>query len=162
MSVVAENKNKVKAMTFTIGFHALLFLLFIFIVFVTPIPPFEIKPSPEIEISLGMEGLGNKDAGGSGKKDLDIKTTQQVASPRSHHLVSHVTASAPHIITDETETSTHVKSNPKNNTKQHTSETSKVEEPKPSAELLNALTALKNKKETCRQWPRWRKHRRLW
>lgn len=141
MEASAENKNKYLALAFTLVFHALVFLLFIFIVFITPIPPFEIKPVPEIEIGLGMEGMGNKDAGGSGQNDPDIATSQDV-NPST--VVE--AQDAPNIITDETETDVSVKSNPKSKNEKP-SETPVVEEPKPSAELLNALAALKNKKK---------------
>lgn len=139
MDTSVENKNKYLALTFTLGFHALLFLLFLFIVFITPIPPFEIKPVPEIEIGLGMEGMGSTDAGGSGQHDKDIATSQD-ATPSP--VVK--TNDAPNIITDETETDVTVKSNPKSKNENKT-ETPVAEEPKPSSELLKALAALKNK-----------------
>ena len=140
MSASAENKNRYLALAYTIGFHALLFLLFIFIVFITPIPPFEIKPVPEITLDLGMEGFGNSDAGGSGQKDKDIATSQNGAKTP----VEKVNISA--VVTDETETVVSVKSNPKNHSVEE-KETPKVEVPKPSSELLNALAVLKNKKK---------------
>ncbi len=139
MSAPAENKNKYFALAFTIGFHALLFLLFVLIVFITPIPPFEIKPVPEIEIGLGIEGLGNADAGGSGQNDDDIATSNEVVkSPQ-------VSNDAPNILTDEAEPTVTVKTNPKN-AKDNSAETPTIEEPKPSSELLNAIAALKSKK----------------
>jgi periplasmic protein TonB len=148
MSTTAENKNRITAMALTIAFHAVLFLLFILIVFITPIPPFEIKPSPEIEIGLGMEGFGDMDAGGSGKNDTDIKTTETDASVPQETHPDAVNVSAPAIITDPTEEVVSVKTNPKNTTKQQVTETPPKEvEPKPSPELLNALNALKNKKK---------------
>jgi TonB family protein len=143
MNTAIENKNRITAMALTITFHALLFLLFIFIVFVTPIPPFEIKPTPEIEMDLGMEGSGNTDAGGSGKNDTDIKTTEESVPQPTHQTIT--TAVAPATITDPTENSVSIKTNPHSTTEQ-TIEAPKVEEvPKPSRELLNALNALKNK-----------------
>lgn len=147
MNATAENKNRITAMALTIAFHAILFLLFIFIVFITPIPPFEIKPSPEIEIGLGIEGFGDMDAGGSGKNDTDIKTSEASVPQETHQEV--VKTAAPTIITDPTENVVSIKTNPKNTTKQQVTETPKeVEvEPKPSPELLNALNALKNKKK---------------
>jgi protein TonB len=138
MSATAENKNKFIAIGFTMVFHVLLFLLFIFMVFVTPIPPFEIKQIPEVEMDLGTEGLGNADAGGSGNHDKDIKTSDKAS------VKPIVNNDAPHVITDDTEPSTVVKTNPKI-TKNNTAETPKIEEPKPSSELLSALAALKNK-----------------
>ncbi len=138
MDASAENKNKYLALAFTLGFHALLFLLFLLTVFITPIPPFEIKPIPEIEIGLGIEGKGNKDAGGSGKHDKDIATSQEAAkTPVKNN-------DAPNILTDNSEPTAVVKSNPKNK-KEIKTETPVVEEPKPSSELLNALAALKTK-----------------
>ena len=77
MEATIENKNRYIAMALTLVFHALLILLFILIVFITPIPPFEIKPVPEVIIGLGMEGFGNSDAGGSGQNDNDIATTSE-------------------------------------------------------------------------------------
>lgn len=138
MDASVDNKNKYYALAFTIGFHALLFLLFIFMVFVTPIPPFEIKPVPEIEIGLGMEGLGNATAGGSGQHDNDIATSENAASKPVENN------DAPNVVTDDKETAVSVKVNPKNH-KDNQTETPKVEEEKPSTELLNALAALKNK-----------------
>ncbi|MGB3948475.1 MAG: energy transducer TonB [Bacteroidia bacterium] len=143
MSSSTENKTKYMALGFTIGFHALLLLLFVLIVFITPIPPFEIKEIPEVELDLGMEGLGNTDAGGSGQNDPDIETSEVVATKPAEN---NETAT---IITDETETVVSVKSNPKKKTEKATEVTeaapTKVEEPKPSTELLNAISKLKNK-----------------
>jgi periplasmic protein TonB len=139
MDASADKRNKFAALGFTVGFHAVLLLLLFLIVFITPIPPFEIKPVPEIEIGLGMEGLGNEDAGGSGQKDKDIATSQDAA-------VSATTPNtAPNIVTDESETDVSVKTNPaaKNDTKAE----EVVEEPKPSSELLNALAKLKTKQK---------------
>ncbi len=139
MEAAAENKNKYVALSLTLIFHALLFLLFILIVFITPIPPFEVKPVPEIEIGLGMEGLGNKDAGGSGQHDKDIVTTpeEKVQSPK-------IDNSATNIVTDDSEPDVAIKTNPKNK-EDNKSETPVVEE-KASSELQAALAALKNKK----------------
>jgi periplasmic protein TonB len=145
MSVTAENKNRAIALTLTLVFHALLFLLFVIIVFITPIPPFEIKPVPEIEIELGMEGFGKTEAGGSGKNDPDIATVTENAAPQAQQTTQNNTA--PNIITDPTETSTTVITNPKNKNTKETTETPKIEEEKPSQELLRALNALKNKKK---------------
>lgn len=145
MSISAENKDRYTALALTLGFHALLFLLFIFIVFITPIPPFEIKQVPEVELDLGMEGFGNADAGGSGQNEPDIETSPAAATkpaPAENN-------DAPAIVTDEQETVVSVKSNPKTKPEQST-ETAppKIEEPpKPSSELLSALAALKNKKK---------------
>ncbi|MES2591629.1 MAG: hypothetical protein V4608_07080 [Bacteroidota bacterium] len=140
MDSSAENKNKYAALAFTIGFHALLFLLFLFIVFITPIPPFEIKPVPEVTLDLGMEGLGRADAGGSGQKDRDIATSETAATAPAK------TNDVPTIVTDETETVVSVKSKPKTEKATETAPP-KVEDPKPSSELLNALAVLKNKKK---------------
>lgn len=143
MNTSAENKNKYLAVALAIGFHGLLFLLCIFIVFITPIPPFEIKEVPEVELDLGMEGLGNADAGGSGQNDPDIKTSENAAATPAPPE----TNDAPNIVTDETETVVSVKNNPKPKTVETTEAPPKVEEPKPSTELLNALANLKNKKK---------------
>ncbi len=140
MEALAENKNKYIALLLTLVIHALLILLFILIVFITPIPPFEIKPVPEIEIGLGPEGLGNTDAGGSGQKDKDIATSpEKVKSPK-------VENSAANVVTDETETAVAVKKNPKSK-KENKAEASVVPEEKPSSELAKALAALKLKKQ---------------
>jgi protein TonB len=140
MNTSAENKNRYTALAFTIGFHVLLFLLFIWIVFITPIPPFEIKPIPEIEISLGMEGMGNQQAGGSGQKDPELEASKEsVVSP----VVSN---SAPNIVTDETETAVSIKTNPQNKTESKV-ETPTVQEQKASTELLTALARMKSLKD---------------
>ena len=139
MDATAENKNRYMAMGLTVLFHVLLFLLFIYMVFITPIPPFEIKPVPEIEIGLGMEGLGRKDAGGSGQHDKDIATSEnKVKSQKSNN-------SAENIVTDEKENAVAIKKNPKNK-KENKSETPVVKEEQPSAELNAALAALHNRK----------------
>jgi hypothetical protein len=140
MEASAENKNKYFALALTLGFHALLFLLFIFIVFITPIPPFEIKELPEIEIGLGMEGLG-QDPGGKGDQSKDLATSMDVTAKTS----STQATDAPDIITDETETDVAIKTNPKN-TKEIKEDVKTTEEEKASAELLKALSILKNKK----------------
>ncbi len=134
----AENKNKYLAMVFTIGFHALLFLLFLIIVFITPIPPFEIKPVPEIEIGLGMEGAGNTASGGSGQNDPNIETSMDAAVAASN--------SAPNVITDATETETSVPANPKAKP-ESTAETLTPEELKERAELEKALAKIKAMKD---------------
>ncbi|MCK6650455.1 MAG: energy transducer TonB, partial [Bacteroidia bacterium] len=102
--------------------------------------PFEIKPVPEIEIGLGMEGLGNTNAGGSGQNDDDIATSEEAA------VAPAVTNNSPNIITDDTEESAVVKTNP-NNKNDAKTDANPAEEPKQDAELLNALAALKNKKK---------------
>lgn len=137
MEATNSNKNKYLALTFTLVFHGLLFLLFILMVFVTPIPPFEIKEVPEALLDLGMEGLGNTDAGGSGQHDQDIATSENASAAPA------VENNTPNIVTDETETDVSVKSNPNNKNDAKTDPV--VEEPKPSSELMNALAALKNK-----------------
>lgn len=133
-----ENKSKYLAIVFTIGFHGLLFLLFLFIVFITPIPPFEIKPVPEIEIGLGMEGAGNTASGGSGENDPNIETSMDAAVSSNE--------SAPNIITDETETEVSVKTNP-NAKPESTAETLSPEEQKERAELEKALAKIKAMKD---------------
>ena len=139
MDASIENKNKYVALVFTLGFHALLFLLFLLIVFITPIPPFEIKPVPEIEIGLGMTGFGNSDAGGSGPHDKDIATSEKaVKNPV-------VDNSAPNILTADSDPSAVVKTNPKSK-KDKKVETPVITEPKESTELQNALAILKSKK----------------
>ena len=139
MDTTVENKNKYVALAFTLCFHALLFLLCLLIVFITPIPPFEIKPVPEAIIDLGPAGVGNADAGGSGQHNKDIVTSKDAAK------TAVVNNDAPNIITDDSEPTAVVKTNPKNK-KDNKTETPVVEEPKPSSELLNALAALKSKK----------------
>jgi hypothetical protein len=139
MEAAVENKNRYIAMALTLVFHALLILLFILIVFITPIPPFEIKPVPEVIIGLGTEGLGNSDAGGSGQHDNDIATTsEKVKSEKADN-------SANNIVTDETETAVVIKKNPKSK-KENKSETPVEVEQKASSELQAALAILKNKK----------------
>lgn len=135
----AENKNKYLALVFTIGFHGLLFLLFILIVFITPIPPFEIKPIPEIEIGLGMEGYGNTASGGSGQNDPFLETSTDA-------IKSDAATSSDNIVTDDSQTDVHVKTNP------HATEAPKVdalseEEKKERAELEKALAKIKAMKD---------------
>lgn len=141
MEVTSENKNRYIALGLTIGFHILLFIAFLLIVFVTPIPPFEVKPVPEIEIGLGMEGFGNMDAGGSGKNDPEVATSPPKASAEAV-----VNTAAPHLVTDETATEVSVTSNPNNIQNQET-ETPEVVEPKPSSELSKALSILKSSRQ---------------
>jgi hypothetical protein len=140
MDATLENKSKVQATIFSVGIFALLFLFIFFWKIITPNPPFEIKPVPEIEIGLGMEGLGNTDAGGSGQNDDDIATSEEAAvSPA-------VSDNTPNIMTDNTEESAVVKTNP-NNKNDAKTDANPVVEPKPNTELLNALAALKSKKK---------------
>ncbi len=140
MSTYSENKNNYYALAFTIGFHTLLFLLFIFIVFITPIPPFEIKPVPEIEIGLGMEGLGNSTAGGKGNHDKEIATSiEPIATPASSNT-------APNIVTDDNDPTVSIKTNPKNNTDSKT-DVLAIKEEKASIELQNALAKMKSLKD---------------
>jgi hypothetical protein len=108
MDSSAQNKNRYLALLFTLVFHGLLFLLFIMIVFVTPIPPFEIKPIPEIEIGLGMEGFGTTASGGSGAHDPDLETSPPDAAVANNSNP----ASSNDVITDPTETDAVVPHNP--------------------------------------------------
>lgn len=140
MNSSAENKNRYTALAFTAGFHALLFLLFILIVFITPIPPFEIKPVPEIEIGLGMEGLGDTQSGGSGDHDKELATTSDAQTTPA------VSNDAPPIVTDPTETAVNVKSDPKNTKDTHVDEATAAEQ-KASAELQNALAKMHSAKD---------------
>jgi len=138
MSSPAEKKNKFAALGFTLGFHALLFLLFILVVFITPIPPFEIKPVPEIEIGLGMEGMG-ANAGGSGQNDPDVAANDVAVTN------SATPTDAANIVTDDSEPDVHVKTNP-NNTEQPKETPKTPAEEKASNELLAALAKLKSKR----------------
>lgn len=140
MDTPAENKTRIAAIGITLGFHILLFLLFIWIVFITPIPPFPIPDTIEVDMSSGMEGMG-ANAGGSGKNDNDIKTSQdEVVSPVPTPSVNN----APNIVTDETSTDVAVKTNPK--AKPDAKEDAKTpEEETASKELLAALEKLKSK-----------------
>lgn len=140
MEASAENKNKYIAMVLTLGFHVILFLLFIFIVFITPIPPFEIRPVPEIEIGFGMEGMG-QDPGGSGDNSKELTTTTEAAATSTA-----VSSDADNLITDVTETEVAIKTNPDNQKEAKTEEVKTVEEEKASEELLKALAILKKKK----------------
>jgi len=136
MSAQTENKSRLFAILFTLGFHALLFLLFILIIFVTPIPPFEIVPIPEVEIELGlgMSGMG-ENAGGSGQNDPDLAT-----SPAS----SNAEDNAPNVMTDNASDAV-VKTNPNNTTNTNSENiTPPVKEPTPLEKLL-AERAAKNK-----------------
>jgi TonB family protein len=139
MEAQVKNNNKLYALLFTIVFHAMLLFLLFFIVFVTPIPPFEIKEVPEIEIGLGMEGMGTKEAGGSGQKEKDIATTSTFEKSKT---VKENGASQ--ILTDDSEPTATVVSN-KNQKKESQNETQVVKEEKASSDLLNALAVLKNK-----------------
>ncbi len=147
MDASSEHKNKYIALALTIGVHILLFLMFVWIVFVTPIPPFEIKPVPEIEIGLGMEGFGTQEAGGSGNRDKDIATSPPEKTPIKS--VEQVSVAPSEILTDDTEESVAVKTAPKKKVtkKEVITEAPKVVEEKPSSELSNALAILKNKKK---------------
>lgn len=153
MDASAENKNKYIALGLTLLFHALIFLVFILVVFITPIPPFEVKPVPEIEIGLGMEGLGNKDAGGSGKHDPEVATKPETPVVTKTEPITQPTPTPEKLITDETgEPVDIVKTTPKKKPKKQ-KETVVVQTPpkpveeKPSSELSNALAILKSKKK---------------
>ncbi len=150
MDASTENKNKYIALGFTLLFHVFLFLIFIWVVFVTPIPPFEVKPVPEIELGLGMEGLGNKDAGGSGKNDPEVATKPEIpAIARTEPIPP--APSPEKIITDETgEPVNIVKNTPKKKPKKEkvvVETPPKPVEEKPSSELADALAILKSKKK---------------
>lgn len=160
MEAAAENKNKYFALGLTILFHAILFLIFILVVFVTPIPPFEIKPVPEIEIGLAMDGLGNTDAGGSSaKNDKEIATRPETPPASTPEAVTKTvdipTPSQEKVVTDETGESVNIaKVTPKKKVKKEkvkvkekVIETPKPVEEKPSSELSDALAILKSKKK---------------
>jgi protein TonB len=151
MDASADNKNKIQALAFTLIFHVLLFLIFIWVVFVTPIPPFEVKPVPEIEIGLGMEGLGNKDAGGSGKNDPEVATRPETPVVTKTEPIVQPTPSPDKIITDETGEAVEVVKNvPKKKPKKKevlVETPPKPVEEKASSELSNALAILKSKKK---------------
>jgi TonB family protein len=152
MEATSENKNKYTALGLTLIFHVILFLIFIWVVFVTPIPPFEVKPVPEIEIGLGMEGLGNKDAGGSGKHDPEVATKPETPVVTKTTPIVQPTPAPEKLITDETgEPVDVVKNTPKKKPKKQKEpvvETPpKPVEEKASSELSNALAILKSKKK---------------
>jgi periplasmic protein TonB len=139
MDTSSDSRNKYAALGLTLGLHALLFLAFILIVFITPIPPFEMPATIEVDMS-GMEGMG-ADAGGSGKHDDDLKTSTDVAT---NATPTPATNTSENIITDETSTDAVVKTNPK--AKPDAKEEAKTpEEEKASKELLAALEKLKSK-----------------
>jgi TonB family protein len=142
MDASSENKNKYLALAFTLGFHALLFLLFLIIVFITPIPPFEIKPVPEIEIGLGMEGMGNTASGGSGENDPNLETSMDPA------IADNAPASADNVVTDDTQTDVTVKNNPDvKETPKPETEVLTPEEKREKAELEKALAKIKAMKD---------------
>lgn len=142
MEAASENKNKYLALVFTLGFHALLFLLFLLIVFITPIPPFEIKPVPEIEIGLGMEGFGNIASGGSGQNDPDLETSTDPA------IADNTPSETNNVVTDDTETDVVVKTNPDAKEKPKTEvEVLTPEEKREKAELEKALAKIKAMKD---------------
>jgi periplasmic protein TonB len=151
MEAYAENKNKYFALGLTVLFHAILFLIFILVVFVTPIPPFEVKPVPEIEIGLGMQGLGNADAGGSGKHDPEVATKPETpVVTKTQPVVP--TPSPDKVVTDETgENVNIVKTEPKKKPKKEKTVVTKTPpkpvEEKASSELSDALAILKSKKK---------------
>jgi outer membrane biosynthesis protein TonB len=140
MDATSEKKSKYFALLFTFSFHALVFLLFILIVFITPIPAFEVKPVPEIEIGLGMEGLGNMQSGGSGDHDKELATNVVPAKAPA------ISNNAPNVVTDPTETAVNIKTNPKSQKDTHT-DAPTTEEEKASAELQNALAKMKSLKD---------------
>lgn len=145
MDTLVNHKSKYLAMLYTLLFQAFLILLFLYITLPKPEKVIQDPPPPELTMDLGMEGLGNTDAGGSGQNDPDIQTSEAAATTPTE------TNEAPEMVTDETETEVSVKSNPKPKpikTAEHTETVPpKIEEPKPSSDLLNALAALKNKKK---------------
>ena len=55
-----NGNNKILALTGTLLFHGMLFLLFVFIVFKTPIPPFPETGGNGIEVNFGdsEDGMG--------------------------------------------------------------------------------------------------------
>jgi periplasmic protein TonB len=103
-----ENKNRAYAVGITIGIHALLLLLCLFIVFITPIPAFEIKEVPEVEVELGFEGRGSMDSGGSGTPETSSQTPANSAPQQP-------STSSPSVIVDnnDNDQSVSVKTNPK-------------------------------------------------
>ncbi|MCW3084318.1 MAG: periplasmic protein TonB, links inner and outer rane [Bacteroidetes bacterium] len=142
MDASAENRSKYAALGFTLGFHALLFLLFILVVIITPLPPFKVE-LPPIPIDVinegGIEGMG-KDAGGSGNKQDDIKTTPEAISPAP-------AVSSPNIVTDESATDVSVKKNPKAKPEAKNEDVKTPEEEKASSELLATLAKIKSKRK---------------
>lgn len=143
MNSVLNNKNQFYAILYTLIFHLSLLGIFLLITMPIPIKIIPNPPLPELTLDLGMEGLGNTDAGGSGQNDPDIQTSEAPATKPA------VSDDVPSIVTDETETVVSVKSNPKPKPTKTVEATEtappKIEEPKPSTELLSALAALKNK-----------------
>lgn len=142
MDAAAINKrNKTLALAYTLGFHALLLLLFFFIVFITPIPPFEVKPEAKLELELGfgIEGLGHADAGGSGNHNKEVNTTTEKVKSTTNK------ATAPDVMTNDDETSVAVKTNKKK--KNVKADAPIVKEEKEDADLVNALAKLHSKKQ---------------
>lgn len=97
MNAKLENKNKLIALGITIGLHILLLILCVSIVFITPIPAFEIKEVPEIELALGFEGRGSMDSGGSGTPEEGMENPENITPPNPT-----INSNPANVITDNT------------------------------------------------------------
>jgi TonB family protein len=135
---IAENKNKITAMVLTISVHVLLILLFVFIVFITPIPTFKINSIPE------QVPIIASDNGESIYSDLNTEEIKQdLVEPQPSQSVKVVATSA--LITDKTETSTFLPTNPNN---KNSMIVDKTEEQKENHNLKNLLQKLQDTRTT--------------
>lgn len=140
-----EKKSKIYALAGTIGFHALVLLLFIFIAFTTPIPPFPEAPSPGIEINFGnlVEGTGNTEDVNMGDSKVTDNAVAKKATPSPQPI-------GENIVTNDAEENNDIGIVKNNKVKQEkvTNETpvEKPVEQAPSSDLMAALNKMKNKK----------------
>ena len=144
ITTIQEKQSKLKAGLATLLIHGILFLLLYFWIIKTPLPAFPVEPEgTELSLDFGnnVEGTGNTEDNNMGDANPTKQTSK--AEPKKNE------ESNDNVITDETETAVSiVKKEKKNNKvkKETQAEPVKEEEPKPSAELQNALSAFRNKK----------------
>jgi len=168
-----EKRNRSVAVIGTVLFHALLLLIFFLIIFHTPIPPFPESGSPGIEVNFGYsdEGMGNELT----VNQQGIEEPKPVSPAEKTKAIAPVEKEPEKIATSNVEETAVINEQPKKAPKKEQpviipekpkKETKKepekppavvvpekqkketpkpVEEQKPSNELANALSKLKNK-----------------
>jgi TonB family protein len=115
-----NGNNKILALTGTLLFHGMLFLLFVFIVFKTPIPPFPETGGNGIEVNFGdsEDGMGEIQPENLTDASSTPSTAEEVADPPIE-ISTPVRPSARPILTQEIEeapTETKVEPTENNNT----------------------------------------------
>lgn len=135
-----EGKRNSIALVVTIVFHALILLFLLWYVIITPIPPFVVKPAPEIEFDFGngVNGTGHVEANNIGE-NTDNSKKASTTKPSDNKQ------SAPELTNDAENAS--IKTPKKTNTKVDKIDTASTDsKPQVSPQLATVLNKFSHSK----------------